>query len=429
MQRKKQSFAINNFQETKKQLLYWANQYGSCSFLDNHQYKSPYHQAECLVGVGAIKTFHPTQHHQSALHTFLDETNDWLFGHISYDYKNVLTPSLVSNWEDNIGFASIYFFQPEVVLILSEDKLEIQSLISAPETIFQSIQAVNYKEEGLTNASLSINPKMEKGEYLASIEKLKHHILRGDCYEINFCQEFSATDAVINPLSIYHQLTAVSPNPFSCYYKVDDKHLLCASPERYIKKVGNKLISQPIKGTAKRNTDDLLQDEVLKEELKNSSKDRAENVMVVDLVRNDFSKICKEASVEVTELFGIYTFPQIHQMISTIEGELKEETDFAAILEATFPMGSMTGAPKRSVMQLIDLYEKSNRGLYSGAVGYISPDKDFDFNVVIRSILYNATNKYLSYQVGSGITHYSDPIAEYEECLLKAASIRQVLNS
>ena len=429
MQRKKQSFAINNFQETKKQLLYWANQYGSCSFLDNYQYKSPYHHAECLVGVGAVKCFSPSQNHQSALHTFLTETNDWLFGHISYDYKNVLVPTLLTVREDNIGFASIYFFQPEIVLILSKDNLEIQSLITSPETIYQCILDVSDKEENKNKPSLNIKPKIKREEYLSSIEKLKNHILRGDCYEINFCQEFFATDAVINPLSIYHQLTAVSPNPFSCYYKVDDKYLLCASPERYIRKVGNKLISQPIKGTAKRDTEDLLNDEVLKEELKNSSKDRAENVMVVDLVRNDFSKICKEASVEVTELFGIYTFPQIHQMISTIEGELKDETDFAAILEATFPMGSMTGAPKRSVMQLIDLYEKSNRGLYSGAVGYISPEKDFDFNVVIRSILYNATNKYLSYQVGSGITHYSDPIAEYEECLLKAASIRQVLNS
>ena len=429
MQRQKQSFAITDFKGTKKQLLYWANQYGSCSFLDNHQYKSAYNSAECLVGVGAVKTFFPTENYQELLRSFVNETNDWLFGHVCYDYKNVLIPSMRSKNENNIGFESIYFFQPEIVLILRNDELEIQSLTSHPKNIYKEIKLIGFQSEHTSYPQLSIKSKISQKEYLTSINKLKQHILRGDCYEINFCQEFFAEDAFINPLSIYKQLTAVSPNPFSCYYKLEDKYLLCASPERYIKKTGNKLISQPIKGTFKRNTNDAAQDESLRKQLRNSAKDLAENVMVVDLVRNDFSKICKEATVEVTELFGIYTFPQIHQMISTIVGEVKDGVDFADILEATFPMGSMTGAPKRSVMQLIDLYEQSNRGLYSGAVGYISPDKDFDFNVVIRSILYNSANKYLSYQVGGGITHYSDPLAEYEECLLKAASIRQVLQA
>lgn len=149
--------------------------------------------------------------------------------------------------------------------------------------------------------------------------------------------------------------------------------------------------------------------------------------MVVDLVRNDLSKVCKEGSVKVSELFGIYSFPQVHQMISTIEGELDEKVPFSSILKACFPMGSMTGAPKKRVMELIEQYEKTKRGLYSGAVGYIDPNGDFDFNVVIRSILYNAVNQYLGYQVGGGITFYSDPEKEYEECLLKAAAIRKVL--
>ena len=194
-----------------------------------------------------------------------------------------------------------------------------------------------------------------------------------------------------------------------------------------MKKTGNQLLSQPIKGTFKRDTNDLNTDNFLKQQLLESSKERAENVMVVDLVRNDLSKICKESSVNVTELFGIYTFPQVHQMISTIVGEVEDHIDFADILEATFPMGSMTGTPKKKVMELINQYEVQQRGLYSGAVGYITPNKDFDFNVVIRSILYNSTNKYLSYQVGSGITHYSDADAEYEECLLKAKSMKRVL--
>ena len=430
MLRKKQSFAINNFKETKNQLLYWSNHYGSCAFLDNQQYKSRYNSAECIVGVGAMKIFSTVAaNHQKQLQTFIEETNDWLFGHICYDYTNCITTQLIPKKEDNICFESIYFYQPEIVLILNKDKLDIESLTLNPEVVFNEIVAFISNSETFFHPKLTLQSKITKEEYLSTINTIKKHILRGDCYEINFCQEFFSNEAVINPLSIYKQLTTISPNPFSCYYKLNDKYLLCASPERYIKKTGNQLISQPIKGTIKRDNTNLFQDEALKEELKNSSKDRAENVMVVDLVRNDFSKICKEASVKVTELFGIYTFPQIHQMVSTIEGELPEEVGFVDILHATFPMGSMTGAPKRSVMKLIDLYEPSKRGLYSGAVGYISPEKNFDFNVVIRSILYNSTNQYLSYQVGSGITHYSDPDAEYEECLLKAASIRQVLQT
>jgi para-aminobenzoate synthetase component 1 len=151
--------------------------------------------------------------------------------------------------------------------------------------------------------------------------------------------------------------------------------------------------------------------------------------MVVDLVRNDLSKICKENSVKVEELFGVYTFPQVHHLVSTVSGELQDNTSFSDILEACFPMGSMTGAPKHRVMQLIDHYEVQSRGIFSGCVGYFKPNGDFDFNVVIRSIMYNATEKYLSYQVGSGITFYSDPEKEWEECLLKAEAIKAVLSS
>ncbi|MBC7722420.1 MAG: anthranilate synthase component I family protein, partial [Pedobacter sp.] len=278
-------------------------------------------------------------------------------------------------------------------------------------------------------SQLFIKPRITKETYLQIIQQIKAHILRGDCYEINFCQEFYAENAIINPLNIYQQLTKLSPNPFACYYKLNDKYLLCASPERYLKKEGNRLMSQPIKGTFKRNKADTKIDETLKQQLFQSPKDRSENVMVVDLVRNDLSKICKQGSVNVEELFGIYTFPQVHQMISTIVGELQDGLDVADILQATFPMGSMTGAPKKKVIQLIDKYEQTQRGLYSGAVGYITPNKDFDFNVVIRSILYNASNQYLSYQVGGGITFNSDANSEYEECLLKAEAMIEVLTA
>jgi len=236
--------------------------------------------------------------------------------------------------------------------------------------------------------------------------------------------EFFAEDAFVDPLSIYQKLSSTSPNPFSALYKLDDKWLICASPERFLKREGSKILSQPIKGTSSRFLQNISRDEKSRLDLLVSEKDRSENVMVVDLVRNDLARVCKEGTVKVDELFGIYSFPQVHQMISTVSGELKEEISFTEIIKATFPMGSMTGAPKRRVVELIDKYERSGRGIFSGTVGYITPESDFDFNVVIRSIMYNTSEKYLSFMAGSGITFYSDAEKEYEECLLKAEAMR-----
>jgi para-aminobenzoate synthetase component 1 len=262
---------------------------------------------------------------------------------------------------------------------------------------------------------------------MRTVKILQDHIRRGDCYEINFCQEFYAEDTDIDPLTVFSKLGSISPNPFAAFYKNEFSYLLCASPERYIKKTGQKLVSQPIKGTSVRFVNDKERDTIQRDNLLQSQKERSENVMVVDLVRNDLARVCQEGSVEVDELFGIYSFPQVHQMISTISGKIKPEKDLVDIIRATFPMGSMTGAPKRKVMQLIERYEKSRRGLFSGAVGYIAPGGDFDFNVVIRSILYNAKDQYLSFSTGSAITHYSDPEAEFAECMLKGQAMRRVL--
>jgi para-aminobenzoate synthetase component 1 len=359
---------------------------------------------------------------------------------------------LTSNHHDGIQFPDFFFFQPETVIELSQESVEISCINSIPESVFKEIGLMNNEqltidnEQRTTNSEqlttnneqrttsneirvTNITPRITKEIYLQTIEQLKKHILRGDCYEINFCQEFYATNVTINPLETYQKLAEISPNPFSCFYKLEDKFLLCASPERYIKKQGTQIISQPIKGTFKRNVHNPEIDIANKNALQNSSKDKAENVMVVDLVRNDFSKICTEASVKVDELFAVYTFPQVYQMISTISGTVAPQTNLADVLAATFPMGSMTGAPKQKVMELTEQYEQTKRGIYSGCVGYIAPNKDFDFNVVIRSITYNAQNQYLSYQVGGGITYNSHAESEYEECLLKAEAMRRVLNS
>ena len=408
-------------------MLSWANQFSICCFLDNNQYNTQHHSYEWLLAVDADAIFSPSKNILDSLKHFSSTQSDWLFGHLSYDLKNEIE-NLNSAHSDNVQFPDIFLFQPQTVIQSNGSSIVISSLENEPATIFKTIQKQPTDQVLQHTKRIETKPRIIKEDYCRTIELLRQHIHRGDCYEINFCMEFFAEDVIISPLTVYEKLTAISPNPFSCYYKCYDKYLFCASPERYLKKESNTVISQPIKGTMPRDKQNEYADKINKKRLNESSKERSENVMVVDLVRNDLSKVCKDGTVQVEELFGIYTFPQVHQMISTVSGELNDGVDFTDILRATFPMGSMTGAPKKRVMELIEQYEQSKRGIFSGAVGYISPEKDFDFNVVIRSIMYNATRKYLSYQVGSGITFYSNAKEEYQECLLKAEAIKQVLH-
>jgi para-aminobenzoate synthetase component 1 len=421
------SFPVADFQRTKLQMLSWVNQFNICCFLDNQHYTLPHHSVECMAAAGAVTTLETaagTAFEQ--LKQLYEQTGDWLFGHLGYDLKNE-TEDLASNNTDHIGFPDCVFFIPEVVLQLSERELLIGTFGDRHDTIFHEIGSVEPDREPNQPLATPINSRISKQAYIHIIQQLQQHILRGDCYEINFCQEFFAENVSIDPLQVYNSLSNASPNPFAAYYKTGQQYLLCASPERYLKKEGDRIYSQPIKGTSKRNLHDAGDDVRSKEYLYNNPKDRSENVMIVDLVRNDLSKICEEASVQVDELFGVYSFPQVHQMISTVSGRLRRDIHFIDAIKATFPMGSMTGAPKKRVMELIEHYEQTRRGIFSGAVGYITPKGDFDFNVVIRSIMYNAADKYLSFQAGSAITFYSDPEKEYEECLLKAAAIKNVL--
>jgi Anthranilate/para-aminobenzoate synthases component I len=400
-------------------MLSWANQFNIFSFLDNQQYSFQPHQYECLLAIGG-----PIQlsgNNPEIIDQYLSIHKTWLFGHLAYDLKNYLH-KFASKSVNKINFPDWFFFKPVISLLIKDDKLFIHA--DDPETIFKEIQSFEIKRIRTDNIRLS--QRYTKEEYISKIIKLKEHIKRGDCYEINFCQEFYCDDAEIDPILVYSRLMEVSPNPFSALYKLNDKYLICASPERFLTKVSDKLISQPMKGTIRRG-ETTSEDDLQRNELLNSKKDQAENIMVVDLVRNDLSKTC--TSVKVEELNEVYSFPKVHQMISTVTGIVQKGTSFSEILHASFPMGSMTGAPKYRVMELIDQYEFGNRGLFSGSVGYIDEEGNFDFNVVIRSILYNQTNKYLSYFVGSGITFNSDPESEWEECLLKGEAIRNVLTS
>lgn len=425
MQRVTATFTVKNIPRIRKQMLNWANRFSICCFMDSNNYPDKYHQFDCIAAVDSYATFSPEHNIFLQLDDFCNDVDDWIFGHLGYDLKNEIE-SLQSANENKVGFPDIFLFRPRVVVWLKANNITIESIGKSPQEIFNEIETEPGHTVIASSSSVQLNARQSRNEYINIIQKLQQHILRGDCYEINYCQEFFAEDAIIDPLTTYTKLAATSPTPFSCFYKTGNKYLLCSSPERFLTKHDTTIVSQPIKGTAPRKADVIL-DAIEKSNLAENRKEKSENVMIVDLVRNDLSKICKEGSVQAEELFGIYSFSQVHQMISTIKGELRPGVSFADIIKATFPMGSMTGAPKRSAMQLIEAYEKTKRGLFSGSVGYITPGKDFDFNVVIRSIFYNAGNKFLNMLAGSAITFYADADKEYEECLLKVKAMREIL--
>ena len=402
-------------------MLNWAQQFNIFCFLDNQQYAITPHTYECLFGVGAASFLSGDFKSFQKIDAFIVE-GGWYFGHLSYALLHPLY-KIDTAKKDRIDFPHFYFFKPEVVLYIKQNVLHIEA--QNPQAIYNEVMAWGFEKVGI-ETEIQVQPRITKREYIERVQQLQQHILRGDCYEINFCQEFFANDVVIDPAQVFQRLMQLSPNPFSAFYKLDDKYLICASPERFLAKHGSKLMAQPMKGTAKRSND-FTEDERLKKTLQQSAKEQAENVMIVDLMRNDLSKICEQGSVKVDELFGAYTFPQVHQLISTISGVLKKNTTFSEIMTALFPMGSMTGAPKQRVLALIEEYELTARGIFSGTVGYISPNGDFDFNVVIRSLMYNETTQALSCQVGSGITFYSDAEQEWQECLLKASALQRVL--
>ncbi|MEK0414514.1 MAG: hypothetical protein RL070_2002 [Bacteroidota bacterium] len=428
MKKNKQVFLIDNPQSFKVQILHWSNQFEVCTFLDNHAYDSPYGALDCIAAVSPVSFIALDSVNAQVVDAFIQKHNgEWIFAHFNYEYHSITQPNTKANLT---GFPLAYLYTPAIVIELTGNQVTIQSDTENPLTLFDQIRGfkVPVAEVKNTKSSTSIIPFISKATYLEAIQKILALIRRGDFYEINYCQAFEVEHLSAHPVEVYSNLMEVSPTPFACFYKNNNDYLLCASPERYLQKKGNQLISQPIKGTIKRNLHNDADDKLQIERLQNSSKDKSENVMVVDLVRNDLSRICEKGSVQVSELFGIYSFPQVHQMISTVTGTLSSNTIFSEILEASFPMGSMTGAPKKSVMETIDALEPTKRGLYSGTVGYFNPAGDFDFNVVIRSIFFNSDTKKASYAVGGGITIYSDPEKEYEECLLKAAAIKKVLS-
>ncbi|WP_310379922.1 anthranilate synthase component I family protein [Flavobacterium sp.] len=413
----------------KNQLLTWSQQSREVVFMDSNDYPQEYSSFDCILAVDAFTSIKTDYHNAfEDLKQYQQVTRDWLFGYLSYDLKNDIE-ALHSNNHDGLNFSDLFFFQPKKIFLLKGNELDIQYLNMCDDEVEEDFNVIS-ELQSLPFVKLSpvkVKQRISKESYLKKITLMLDYINRGAIYEANFCMEFFAENATINPLELFEKLNTISKSPLAVFFKNDSQFLFSASPERYLKKVADKIISQPIKGTAKRFRDPI-EDERAKIQLALDPKERAENIMITDLVRNDLSRTAQKGSVKVEELCVVYSFEQVHQMITTITSKIDSQYSVNEVVKSTFPMGSMTGTPKISAMKIIEELEETKRGLYSGAVGYFTPSGDFDFNVVIRSILYNQENKYISFSVGSAITSQSVSEKEYEECLIKAKAMLEVLS-
>jgi para-aminobenzoate synthetase component 1 len=352
---------------------------------------------------------------------FAANKGNYIFGYLCYDLKNSFE-ALTSANPDQLNFPTLHFWVPESLYQLKDKPRFIWGAHVKEHEVFANnfYTLLNEKNAGLTT---DFQATTSKNRYFDQFEKLKNALQRGDIYEVNYCQEFHVENVAIpNPIGLFGRLNELTKAPHAAFIQTKDHLVLCASTERFIQRKGNLLRSEPIKGTAPRATE-KVQDQQLATALQNNPKERAENIMIVDLVRNDLSQIAAKDSVKVEELCEIYSFETVHQMISKISCQLDNSIDFTDILKACFPMGSMTGAPKIAAMQQIETHEDFKRGLYSGSIGLLEPNGDFDFNVVIRSLLYNRKTQYLSCAVGSAITIGANAEDEYKECLLKAEKL------
>lgn len=419
------AFHLKDKQLFTQKALIWGSQFDNVCYLDSNGYRDNYGNLEVFIAIGAHDVFESKAEEKNTFQNLSDfvkkHPKTWLPGFLGYDLKNELE-DLDSKNPQFVNLPKAHFFAPQYVLLVGKYNVEIYGENEESiEEIFLEIKKTQIPEFP-KNFDGNIQHRMSKSEYEEAFNKMMEHIQKGDIYEANLCQEFYAENVKINPIPVFLHLNELSQTPFACFYKFNNRYILSASPERFLSKNKSILISQPIKGTAKRGKTEE-EDLRIKSELAQNPKEISENVMIVDLVRNDLTRSAKEGTVKVTELTKVYTFNQVHQLISTISCEMKDNLDPVEVISNTFPPGSMTGAPKIKAMEIIDDLEKSSRGVYSGAIGYFSPQGNFDFSVVIRTLLYNQDLQYLSFHTGGAITAESEMEKEYAETLLKGKAI------
>lgn len=389
----------------------------------------PEHEGDLLAaGEEAVLEIHiPDAGIPARISDFVQQHRTYVFAVFSYDLRHSIEPGGDVR-ADRMGAPLVRLVVPRHI---ARRRLQQWEIIRGDQDALRPWIArftqEEEEEEDIPSPGIRLEPSRTRAQYLDDVGQLLQHIQRGDIYEVNYCMEWFAEALLPDPAGLFKRLQQRAAAPMAAYVSWGPFHLLCASPERFLKKTGDQLISQPIKGTMRRGVD-MTEDAHLIKMLKENPKERSENIMITDLVRNDLSRVARPGSVAVEELCGIYTYPTVHQMISTVRCTLDDHADLAAILRATFPMGSMTGAPKIKAMELIDRFEPGARGLYSGSIGYFTPEGDFDLNVVIRTVFCNNAIPRISCWAGSAITAGCDPAREYEECLLKSRALRQLLS-
>lgn len=418
---------IFDVKKLKCQLLQWANQFEHVVWLDSNAYPFNKNRYEAILAVGAKHIFQSNSPQAlNELKEYRQKHKEWLFGYLSFDLDKIYNENQNI---DFLNFSKVYFFQPEKIFFISLNNVEVQYNSQKEHEIeedWRKIESIDVQGTIQEDLNFEIKPRLSKKEYLRKVKEIQDYIQKGEIEEVNFCQEFYANGEIKSPLKVYQSLNSISETPFASYLRIGQKYALCASPERYLSGTNRYIKSQPIKGTAKRKQDPIEDKEILKA-LQSDKKEIIENTIIAEMVAEELRTIAENDEVTISELCKAYTFKQVHQLISTVVCKLKSGFNAVDVIKATYPMGSMTGIPKQNAMKLIHTLENFNRSLYSGSIGYFAPNDDFDFNVVIRSILYNAKNNYVSYAAGGAITALSNPESEYEECLVKAKAMGEVL--
>ena len=401
-------------------------------------------EGRALLGVGSAKSICVEQPKPGDWRLWEGLTTDatkrgrWTMGWIGYDMHrhagghrpHQLSQELVPPHPG--GWPVLHWWEPEVVMEWAAGEREPQVVVGEDAGMVADVLDALKGPRDEANGSPSRNgwapltPGWDKATYLEKFDAVQKALQRGDIYEMNLCMPWVGQAPGSESWTLFERLAQETKAPHSAYVQAGDHRVICASPERFLERRGSKLTSQPIKGTAKRDKDPV-QDKALRERLGASEKERAENVMIVDLVRNDLSRVAAPNSVEVEELFGLHTFSTVHQMISTVSCTLRKEVTPLEVMHATFPMGSMTGAPKSSAMDHISRIEGVQRGVYSGTIGYIDGQGDFDMNVVIRSLLHRADTGRVDATVGGALTLLAQGEEEHEECLLTIHALRNCM--
>ena len=349
-------------------------------------------------------------------------------GYFSYEYGRKLMEvdsvkeDLVSIPDAVLVFYDFYIIEDRheqrTYLIANGITREAAKLLDEMETRING-KPVYMQKESDTEYPIEVQPNFAKDEYKQAVDRMIRYIIEGDIYITNMTQQLTVKSDKV-PLDVFYDLRENNPSPFGGYFDYGDFQIVCASPERFLKMQKGHVNTRPIKGTRKRG-ETPEEDILMRTELENSEKDKSELLMIVDLERNDLNRVCRPGSVKVTELFSVEEYATVFHLVSDIEGDLEESKNVMDLLEAAFPGGSITGAPKYRAMEIIDELENNKRNLYTGSIGYLTLDGDCDFNIVIRTALYKNGKYFLG--VGGGITAESDLEFEYEETLQKAKAV------